>query len=418
MVEGPRVVGVIETGGDCWPPAARSSSFSYGRTWLERPDSFAIDPINLPLIRGPQRAPDGWQVHGAFDDTCPDGWGKMVIDLKYPNDNFGTIEYIAATSEDRAGFMGYGTSPNCPPRQMDAYGRPVEPSTTMTVAQLSEAARLIDNDERLPKELEPFFHHGSSVGGARPKAAFSDDDGSSWIAKFGMRDDRYDNARVESACLDMAEASGIPTPERRLAIVGNDAVLMVRRFDRSIDASGIPQRSGFLSARTVLGESSLYRTEHSYADLAAAARRLGTPAAGDVFRRMLLNVFIGNTDDHLKNHAFIRNGDGRWGLSPVYDLVPYPSRRETVMRLGRGHAVDVDDAFASHRDMGLRQDEAEAIYREVLNVTCRWQDFMDERGVDSVDLTTIAPAFAAVSQSFRSGSIGSNPIEPSSDRLP
>src|ERR1700733_1042817 len=76
----PHVAGVIETSGDYWPPARRSSSFQYGRSWRERQGSFSIDPINLPLIPGPQQAPANWQLHGAFEDTCPDGWGQLVLD--------------------------------------------------------------------------------------------------------------------------------------------------------------------------------------------------------------------------------------------------------------------------------------------------------------------------------------------------
>jgi serine/threonine-protein kinase HipA len=236
---------------------------------------------------------------------------------------------------------------------------------------------------------------GSSLGGARPKAAFTDDDGSLWIAKFGMSDDKFNNARVEAACLDMAEAVGIQTPERRLQTVGGDTVLLVRRFDRVAGEDGSTQRLGYLSAKTVLGADDLYRTEFSYADLAAAARKLGTPAADDVFRRMLLNVYAGNTDEHLKNHAFLRGIDGRWGLSPIFDIVPCPSKRSTVMRLGKGHAVNVEDAFSSHGSMGLQQDQAEAIRNQVEEVTSRWREFMTDRSVSYENIETITPAFAA-----------------------
>jgi serine/threonine-protein kinase HipA len=387
------VAGVIETSGDYWPPARRSSSFRYGRSWLERPGAFPIDPVNLPLLQGPQPAPDQWQLHGAFEDTCPDGWGQLVINLRYPDDNFGKIEYIAATSDDRVGFLGYSSAPALSPQEMDAYGRLVAPTPTMPLAQLVEAAKLIENNEKLPTALEPYFQRGSSLGGARPKAAFTDDDGSLWIAKFGMSDDKFNNARVEAACLDMAEAVGIKTPEHRVQMVGADTVLLVRRFDRITSEDGSMQKLGYLSAKTVLGADDLYRTEFSYADLAAAARKLGTPAADDVFRRMLLNVYAGNTDEHLKNHAFLRGIDGRWGVSPVFDIVPCPSKRNTVMRLGKGHAVDVDDAFSSHAAMGLRQDEAEAIRTQVEEVARRWREFMADRGVSDEDIEAITPAF-------------------------
>jgi serine/threonine-protein kinase HipA len=132
---------------------------------------------------------------------------------------------------------------------------------------LVEAAKLIETNEKLPTALEPYFQRGSSLGGARLKAAFTDGDGSLWIAKFGMDDDKFSNACVEAACLDLAEAVGIKTPERRVQMVGEDTVLLVRRFDRITSEDGSMQRLGYLSAKTVLGAGDLYRTEFSYADL-------------------------------------------------------------------------------------------------------------------------------------------------------
>jgi serine/threonine-protein kinase HipA len=110
---------------------------------------------------------------------------------------------------------------------------------------------------------------------------------------------------------------------------------------------------------------------------------------------MLLNVYADNADEHLKNHGFLRGFDGRWGLSPVFDIVPCPSKRNTVMRLENGHAVDVEDVFSSHAAMGLRQDEAEAIRSQVEEVASRWREFMTDRGVSDEDIEAITPAFAA-----------------------
>lgn len=391
----PVLAGQIEAEGRDWPPSARSSRFRYARSWIEpMAAAFAIDPVRLPLLPGWHSCQEGMQLHGVFHDAGPDGWGKLVLEQRYPEHRLGMLEFLAATADDRIGCLAFSASPHSPPFAMDPKGEPVADEPSMPLSALAEAAALIDAGERLPERLAPFYQRGSSIGGARPKASFSDASGL-WIAKFPMRDDAYDMARIEAACLDMAEAAGIETPERRVETVGGATVLLVRRFDR-LAQDGVDHRLAFLSGHTTLSEPdpASYSTQASYADLAAAGRSIGALDAPEMFRRMLLNVFIGNTDDHLRNHGFLRGVEGGWRLSPVYDVVPHPRRRKTVLRLGRGHDVDIDDAFSAHRAFGLREEQAIAILNDVAPIVARWREFMTARGVSPFDVEEIEPAFA------------------------
>lgn len=390
----PVLVGQIEPQGRDWPPSARSSRFRYARSWLEDEAAFPIDPVRLPLVSGWHSCEEGMQLHGVFHDAGPDGWGKLVLEQRYPEHRLGMLEFLAATADDRIGCLAFGPSPHSPPLTMSPSGEAILDDPFMPLSALAEAAALIDAGESLPERLAPFYQRGSSIGGARPKASFADDSGL-WIAKFPMRDDAFDMARIEAACLDMAEAAGIETPERRIETVGGASVLLVRRFDR-VAQDGVDHRLAFLSGHTALSESdpASYSTQASYADLAAAGRSIGALDTPEMFRRMLLNVFIGNTDDHLRNHGFLRGVEGGWRLSPIYDVVPHPRRRKTVLRLGRGYDVDIDDAFSSHAAFGLREEEALAIEADVaLNATA-WREFMAARSVSQSDLGKIAPAFA------------------------
>jgi serine/threonine-protein kinase HipA len=385
-----RLVGQVEQIGEDWPPAGRSARFRYARAWVS--EGFAVDPINLPLIQGWQTIPEGLEVPGALRDAGPDGWGKLVIDRERPGDRRGQIEYLLDARGERAGCLDFSIPPDAPALTPNPdYG-------SHGLEKLLTAAICIENGEPLPDGLADFFNRGSSPGGARPKATFQDDHGGLWIAKFPMQDDLFDNGLVEAACLDLAELAGIETPEHRIEKVGSANILLVRRFDR-IRRDGIMHRLGYLSANTVLGADPLtYKTDLCYADLMQGGSRMGVDPSirEEMFRRMILNVAVGNTDDHLLNHAFIRTIAGKWRLSPVFDVVPQPQHRKMVLRLSKGHEPDLQDAVASHEAMGISTDKARMIADQVVQVVSGWRTVMEARNVKPSDLERITPAFSAI----------------------
>ena len=202
----------------------------------------------------------------------------------------------------------------------------------------------------------------ADIGGARPKTRIRRGD-RSWIAKFPALGDQFDDPRLEAVCLDLAVACGIETPEHDVIRVAGRSVLLVYRFDRGPEG----QRYGYVSAGTLTGQPpGEYATRSSYADLAATARENGIrPCESQLFRRLLYNCFIHNTDDHLRNHAFLRR-EGQWALSPVFDIVPNRQSR-LVLRPAAGFPPEPDPraAFAAHAHFRLDRQAAAAIYDEV-----------------------------------------------------
>jgi serine/threonine-protein kinase HipA len=217
-----------------------------------------------------------------------------------------------------------------------------------------------------------------------------------WIAKFPMRNDGFSVGKAEAACLDMAAEMGINTPDRKIEIVGGYPILLTRRFDRAKEGP-LQHRLAYLSAETVLGaDPHSYTTNHSYADIATVGRKLGCERGEEVFRRLLLDVLVGNTDGHLRNHAFLRGLDGHWALSPAYDIVPHPAHRKMVLKVGETHEVSLAEAMNSFPRFGLNKERADVILDKATFVASRWKDFMAARGISEHDIRRLEPAFAAI----------------------
>ncbi len=240
--------------------------------------------------------------------------------------------------EDRGGFGALGFGPDVEPPARDA--RRALPGSN-DLAELRLAAELIEADEPVPEDLQEMLYPGSSVGGARPKTVIRED-GVTWLAKFPQRRDPWCNAAVEGGMLRLAALCGICVPETRVEPVGQEKVLLVKRFDREPFEEG-EIRHRMVSALTVLDldDSVTDRSGWSYLAFADEIQRWSEDPANDkreLFRRMVFNALISNTDDHPRNHAMLAPGEG-WRLSPAYDLTPSRSRslehRALAMVAGR-----------------------------------------------------------------------------------
>jgi len=183
------------------------------------------------------------------------------------------------------------------------------------------AAEKLERDEPTSEDLRLLLHGGSSLGGARPKAHVLDTHGHLGIAKFpAPQNDEWDVIRWEAVALELAEAGGIDVPEQELHVIEDRPVLVVLRFDR--DASG---RVGYLSAMSMLQARDGERA--SYLEIAEAIEE-SSPAVNaalrELWRRIIFTILISNTDDHLRNHGFLRKSIAGWSHSPVFDLNPNP----------------------------------------------------------------------------------------------
>lgn len=372
----------------------RLGRFAYSSDYLTSEGRKLIDPIGLPLGNEWRPASLG-EVHLAFHDGGPDGWGKGILTHALPELELGMPEFLAMGGPLRTGDLAFGSTAEAPERwtsRMDAVLGHAQSEDDLEGALI--AAEKYEEGEASARQLAQLLIHSSDVGGARPKTRVRIED-KEWIAKFTAWDDRFDNPRAEAVCLDFAEAAGLRVLERELRVVNDRSVLLVSRFDRSLAGACL----SYLSAGTLLGEPAYgYATSKTYLDIAAAARRIGMhKPEREMFRRLLVNAYLRNTDDHLRNHAFINDGTG-WSLSPVFDVVPHPSGTKHICAPAPGISRECNPctAFAAYTKFGLSAAEASSILDEVHEATSRIPAFFDARGVSRRDREILLACFGSL----------------------
>lgn len=301
--------------------SAEIVTFNYGRSYLARPDAIPLYLPELPLRDGLIAPLGGLTIPGCISDSGPDAWGQRVIMQHLLGAGakdgdpavFGPQTYLLESGSDRIGALDFQQS-------SDTYGSRDE--STATLAELMEAADRVNEGRPLSPALDRALLHGSSVGGARPKALLSDH-GRSLIAKFSSSTDTYSVVKGEFAAMELAHRAGLDVARVELEQVMGRDVLLVERFDR---VPGTQQRRALVSALTILELDEMMARYASYADLAQIARERFTDAASalrELFARITFNILTGNSDDHARNHAAF--WDGRWlTLSPAYDICPQP----------------------------------------------------------------------------------------------
>jgi serine/threonine-protein kinase HipA len=371
--------------------------FVYGRSYLENAQAVPIDPVALKLTDTTYETAQLNGVFGALRDAGPDFWGRRVIEKHAGKPMLGEMDYLLESPDDRAGALGFGLS-NRPPAAKREFNK------TLDLERLQNLAEALIRDE-LPNDpaapqVQDLLLLGTSMGGARPKAVVSDEDGL-WIAKFNRQDDRWDNTRVEHAMLRLARQCGISTPESRIETVGGRDVLLVKRFDRE------KTESGYTRARMISGLTALRADEApdakgrwSYVLLVEELRRfVAEPKkdAAELFRRICFNALISNLDDHPRNHAFLAK-DTHWKLSPAYDLTPSPvvsqERRDLAMECGdMGRYANARNILSQHARFLLNKEDAEGILNEVRTQVSNWYDTARACGVSERDTETIRGAF-------------------------
>lgn len=377
--------------------------FVYGRSYRGRPDALPLDPFHLPVTPTVHETAKLDGVFGALRDAAPDAWGRRVIERILGPRELDEVDFLLESPEDRAGALSFGRGP-VPPAPTREFNRVVQ------LEELRRAAALLEEDrpgEPVPEQILELLNPGTSLGGARPKNVVEDDEGL-WVAKFPQRGDRWSNAPVEAAMLALARRCGIRVPETRVERVGDEAVLLVKRFDRerveTADEGPGYLRHRMVSALTVLDaeESPTDRTNWSYVSLADELQRWsGRPRQdrAELFRRVVLNALISNLDDHPRNHALIAPGR-EWFLAPAYDLTPNPRQgiesRRLAMECGRfGRIARRDNLLSQAPRFGLRPDEAGALIDEIKEIVERhWRGEVLRQGGSEGDCRAIEPAFA------------------------
>jgi len=366
-------------------------SFLYGASYLEREEAIALDPERLPLERGRIfESPDLYGILGVIRDASPDDWGRRVIEKRLALTEASELTYLVEAGDDRAGALGFSEHPDLAPN------RELPPDRT-DLSTLLSAAAAIEAGEPVAPAVVSLLKHGSSLGGARPKATIRVD-GELWLAKFPSTKDRLEIAAIEYATLKLADRCGIETTDLKLVRVGNRKVMLTRRFDRIATPEGFA-RTHFMSGLTLLGLREDEASRGSYPALADSLRKLVADFSHDgaqLFRRMIFNMLVSNDDDHLRNHAIILDPDG-WRLSPAYDLVPHPQGSYTrVQAIGvssRSREATFKNALSEAARFGLTATRATEIALEVRDQVMGWQKLFRESAVSSKDIDILGKAF-------------------------
>jgi serine/threonine-protein kinase HipA len=379
-----------------------SASFEYDDSWLERDERFALEPALQPGP-GTFHTPRDKALFGGIGDSAPDRWGRVLMRRaerrraeaagETPR-TLREIDYLLQVNDEaRQGALRFALDPDGP---FLAAGdaSPIPP--LVDLPRLLSAAEHVAGDADTDEDLRLLLAPGSSLGGARPKASIRDVDGQLLIAKFPHRDDEIDVVRWEAVALQLAENAGIPVPDWRLEMVGERPVLLLRRFDREKG-----RRIPFLSAMSMLG--AVDNETRSYLEFVDALRQYGAEPKTDMqllWRRIVFNILISNTDDHLRNHGFLYAGPDGWRIAPAYDLNPVPvDIKPRVLST----AIDLDDGTADlglalevAGYFGLKTGEAQAIAHRVGQVVAGWRTEAAEFGFDARQMDRMASAFEHV----------------------
>jgi serine/threonine-protein kinase HipA len=259
---------------------------------------------------------------------------------------------------------------------------------------LLDAAARAQDDSIAAEDMQLLLAPGSSLGGTRPKASVRDGEGTLSVAKFPAIHDTYNEVRWEGVALAIAYRAGVTTPKWRLERVGDRAVLVSARFDRD-GRIRIP----FLSAMSMLGATD--REVRSYLEIADALRQHGAATATDLpqlWRRLVLNVLMSNTDDHLRNHGFLYAGPAGWRLAPAYDLNPVPTDvKPRVLSTAIGFDEDLtaslELALSVAADFDLKPEPARQVAAEVGAAVAQWRTEAERLGAGRAELDRMASAF-------------------------
>lgn len=394
--------GVTQLVGRLWVRARKNretASFEYDKSWLNQPARFALEPA-LTVGPGPFHTPADLPMFGAIGDSAPDRWGRALIRRveRRRADRAGTaprtlheIDYLLFVDDEaRQGALRFAETEGGPFLREEGVKR--IPPLIELPRLLGAAERVIDETED-DEDLRLLIAPGSSLGGARPKASVRDGDGHLAIAKFPRKDDEYPNVLWEAVALDIARQAGIEAPASRVEHVSGQSVLLVRRFDRH-EGTRIP----YLSAMSMLGARD--NQTRSYMEIVDALRQHGASPKHDIqslWRRMVLNILISNTDDHLRNHGFLYDGTAGWRLAPTFDINPVPvDIKPRILST----AINEDDAAASLElamnvagYFELSAEEARGIARDVGDAVRRWRQIATAHSLSKTMQDRMASAF-------------------------
>lgn len=382
-----------------------SYSFEYDKDWLRKTGlTLTLDPELMPYSG--RQYPIGKNIFGLFADASPDRWGRVLMNKherilaekegRKPTKLYDSDYLLGVYDETRMGGIRFKVNPEGPFLSDD---KETAAPPWATLRTLEEASRNFENDETglTEKWLNQLIKPGSSLGGARPKATVVDTKDQLWIAKFPSKNDENDTGAWEMATHDLAALCGLNVPEAKLEKFSPlGSTFLIKRFDRLES-----KRVHFASAMTLLGKTdgASAADGSSYLDIAAFIKSYGAQPKKDLielWKRIVFNMAVTNTDDHLRNHAFILTDKG-WILSPLYDVNPVPYGDELSLNVDEeDNSINIDLAVQTAVRFGISKSDAEAQAKEILKIVRdNWEKTAAGYGLTRRQIEEMRPAFSA-----------------------
>ncbi|NRR93116.1 type II toxin-antitoxin system HipA family toxin [Winogradskyella undariae] len=398
-LETPTLVGVLSAH---FAKGKKAFSFEYDKDWLKTDAQRLLDP-DIVFYSGPQY-PNNKDNFGIFLDSMPDTWGKTLMkrraaqEARAKNEKASAlyeIDYLLGVyDESRMGALRFKTKIDGPFLDNDNQN-PTPPWSSL--GELQEAVNQLESDDysdAIRKWIAVLIAPGSSLGGARPKANILDAKKNLWIAKFPSKTDTVDKAAWEFLAYQLATAAGIQMADSKIEkISGEYHTFLTRRFDRNNR-----KRIHFASAMTMTGntEDIIKDSAPSYLEIVEFIENYGADVDANLhqlWRRIVFNIAISNTDDHMRNHGFLLTAKG-WILSPAYDLNP------SIEKEGLSLNLDMDDnalSFDLAKSVGayfrLNDTEMNGILTDVLTVVKDWKAVAKDIGIKNSEITLMSAAF-------------------------
>ena len=394
--------------GTLWFSRARTdlpTSFEYDEAWLASQSSLQLDP-RLELFTGEQHPPSGQVTFGVLQDAAPDRWGRVLMERREGvlsrkegrrARRLGEMDFLLGVHDlTRSGALRFRTLSDGHFLN-DSRDSPAPPVTELrALASISEKLEApgVDDSPELERWLMLLLAPGTSLGGARPKANFTELDGRLWLGKFPSREDRHDVGAWEFVVHQLAKEAGVQVPAAQLVSLGGRFnTFCVERFDRNPRG-----RRMYTSAMTLLE----YRDggSGSYVELAEVLANQGATGHIDadlaqLFRRVVFNVLVSNRDDHLRNHGFLRTRLG-WRLAPAFDMNPNLDKHEHALTLdGTSSEPNLDVALETAELYRLTRKAAERVIGEVRAAVGQWRAVAKAVGLSRTEVARMEGAFAS-----------------------
>lgn len=363
--------------------------FTYGASYRRRKDAIPIYEPELPLREGVIAPINGLSMPSCIRDGSPDAWGRRVIINRLTGKkpeaagipDISELTYLLQSGSDRIGALDF---------QASATDYVPRLAAEASFEELLEAAELIEKGLPLTPALDQALNHGTSIGGARPKALI-DDNTKKFIAKFSSSADTHSVVKAEFIAMKLAAACGLNAAAVSMTRAAGKDVLLIQRFDRTHTENGWT-RHAMVSALTMLGLDEMMARYCSYEDLAELIRHRFTDPKDtlkELYGRICFNILCGNTDDHARNHAAF--WDGRMlTLTPAYDICPQNrtgnEATQAMLIKGDNRASTLATCLAAAPDYHLKEAEAASLIEsQIATIVKNWQAVCDEAKLSPVD---------------------------------